>query len=281
MPSKLELLTGRNYLSYSGMDSLLACGEKFRLERVMNAPQAPAWWFLAGDVIHRATEICDLEGIDRAPDAYNVFHTLFETAVYDIEDMSKMRVGGRATKEFPNKEDRAFWLAKGPGQVWGWVEWRNRRFQEGWQFFELPDGSPAVEVAFEVEFANTLVKGYIDRVMVNDNGELMVVDLKSGSREPESALQLGVYALGMKRKFGVTPPLGAYFMTRKAELTEPKSLVNYSENNLGIWFDKARFIIENEAFIPHVTSWCNTCSVAPYCVAVGGNPDGLATALNV
>jgi RecB family exonuclease len=132
----------------------------------------------------------------------------------------------------------------------------------------------------QVEFDDVLVKGYIDRVFINPNGELVVIDLKSGSRTPDSSLQLGVYANGMTRNFGVTPSIGAYYMTRKGDLADTRSLMHYTHEVLGDWFSAAKRGIEAEVFIPHVGPFCGTCSVRDFCTAQGGDPAPLVKALS-
>lgn len=267
MPS-LEQLTARNYLSYSSLSSWLDCGERFRLERVLNAPQSNAWWFLGGSAFHEATEMLDKWEIDEPATAWNV---AWEKQTQNLDPKETIKAGGRVSKEWPNKENDQWWAANGPTMVTDYVKWRDAKFEDGWQWLDLPDGNPAIECAVHISYENVLIKGYIDRVMVNDSGEVIVVDLKTGSRQPDSTLQLGVYARALAATLGVTAGLGAYYMSRKGELTEPKSLLHYSDAVLDQWFTKAKTAIENEVFIPKVGPFCNSCSVSPYCVAVGGN----------
>lgn len=271
MISTLESLTGRNYLSYSSFTSWLDCGERFRLERVMQAPQRTGWWLVGGHAVHKATEDLDL-GL--ATDPTTAFNNAWDDEIESLAeqgtDFTDIRAGGRSSKEWPDKENNLWWLANGPAQVADYVTWRDARFAEGWQFANIA-GRPAVEVPFHTVLGDVLVKGYIDRVFINDAGEAVVVDLKSGSSKPNSSLQLGVYALGLADTVGLSPSVGAYYMTRRKELTEMQSLLHYTPEMVGNWFSKAKQAIESEVFLPHVTPMCSSCSVAPYCAAVGGS----------
>lgn len=48
------------HLSYSQVDTLLACGEKYRLTRIEGIEEQPAWFFIGGSGVHAATEAIDL-----------------------------------------------------------------------------------------------------------------------------------------------------------------------------------------------------------------------------
>lgn len=277
--SSLQVLTGRDYLSYSSLSSWLDCGERFRLERVLNAPQSDAWWFIGGDAVHKATEDCDIDGITSEQDARTYWDTIWQTSISrlydDGVDLSTIKAGGRKSAQWPDKENQKWWEVNGPEFVVAWVKWRERVFQDGWQFHQT-DTSSGIEVRVEIEFPDVRVKGYIDRVMVNRHGQLVVVDLKSGHHVPASSLQLGIYALGYAQLHNVTPSLGAYWMARNGDISEPTSLLHYTFDTVGGWFAAAKRGIEAEVFIPHVGPLCRGCSVAPYCRAVGGDPGLLA-----
>lgn len=269
----LESLTGKNYLSYSALSSYLDCGNRFYLERIANAPQSPAWYFVGGDAVHLATEWLDT-GEHTDPDV--AWKLAWEQALKRVEPGMEVRSSGRKTKDWPDKENDAWWLHFGPQFVTSWVKWRDEKRNEGWALLELPGGEPAIEVPVNYDFDDVLVKGYIDRVMVDPNGQVVVVDLKSGSREPASSLQLAVYALGLQKTLGIGASLGGYWMARQGDIPSLHSLTHLTEDLLGRWFSDTKKAIENQIFIPKVGQLCSTCSVAPYCAAVGGNPEALA-----
>lgn len=269
MSRKLELLTGRDYLSYSSMSSYLECGKRFELERVWKAPESPAWYFVGGDAVHGATEMLDKGETDDVTYAWN---TCWAKAEVQLPEGVEPRAGGRKSTAWPNKENRDWWLHHGPKMVQAWVDWRST---SGYQFLEMPDGSPAVEVPVVFEFDEVLVKGYIDRVMVDPNGQVVVVDLKTGSREPASSLQLAVYALGLQRTSGITATLGGYWMARQGDIPNLNSLSHLTGDLVGGWFNDVRRGIEAEIFVPKVSPLCNSCSVSAYCAAVGGSIEPL------
>lgn len=270
----LQTLTGRPHLSYSSLTSWLDCGERFRLEKVLDAPQSPAWWFISGSAIHEASEALDLgQETDPAEAFLSRFHKAVEATLDEGWEFEQIRAGGRVSNLWPNKENFDFWVAEGPGMVANWVAWRDARFAEGWSFLDM-DGRAAIEVKVDIEFPDVRVVGYIDRIMIDRWGQAVTVDLKSGSREPDSSLQLGVYGIGMQQNYGISVPLGTYFMARKGTNTEPASLMKYSHELVGSWFGMAKRAIESEVFIPKVGPFCNGCAVSKFC-SIKGDPAAL------
>ena len=56
-----------------------------------------------------------------------------------------------------------------------------------------------------INFGTVPVKMALDRIMQLPDGELVVLDLKTGSRTPSTTLQLGFYSVGIEPYFGLTP----------------------------------------------------------------------------
>ena len=42
--------------SFSALTSWMRCGKAYELERVVQAPSEPAWWFAGGSAFHSAAE---------------------------------------------------------------------------------------------------------------------------------------------------------------------------------------------------------------------------------
>jgi hypothetical protein len=268
-------LTGKPHLSYSSLDTFQQCGEKYRLSKVYQVPQEQAWWFVGGSAVHKATELYDL-GDDRP------YAKIWADAwVEETEklDMSKpVRVAGRATKYWPNKEDAQWWDAHGLEMLVDYARWRKEsrwelltdgenKFIE-WEFtLTLPNPSTAEDASPEL-----VVQGYVDRVFVTPDGEVVVCDIKTGSREPASSTQLGIYAAGLRQRGNINPAVGTYFMGRKGDMGQMRSLLHYTDDMLAYWLSMFEDSVRSERFMPHVTSMCQTCTVAPSCYAVGGKP---------
>lgn len=268
--SSLQVLTGRDYVSYSGLTSYLDCGERFRLERVLNHKGQPGYWLAGGTAVHSATEWYDetvarlgtaTEHVDKA---VQVFHDKFD---HEVRKHDSWKTAGRKSREWPNGEDAAWWKATGPAMVLNYVQWRAANPQ--YSLMTMPGtDKPGIEVETEFTLPGDIkVKAIIDRVFVNNHGEALIVDLKTGSRKPPSSLQLGLYATALEQQYGFRPQIGAYWMGRSGELTELSVLDRYNSALIGRWMRDFRKAVELQVFIPHVTAMCSGCSVNDQCYA--------------
>jgi len=174
--------------------------------------------------------------------------------------LTEFKAAGRATKAYPNKEDYAWWVENGQDMVQRWVEWRDG---SGWDFFEPTPGVPAIELGMNVNLEGVNVKMFLDRVMINGDGELVILDLKTGSRTPSSDLQLGFYAMGMEKTFGIRPKWGTYWMARTGTTTELVDLDHYSTEMITEIVTKFKIAQTNGVFLPNY-SHCQMCNVVEY-----------------
>lgn len=253
------------HASYSSVDSWLQCGEKYRLTRIVGVLEDPAWWSVGGSAVHRATEWWDL-GMHEELSVPDLFLKAFsEETQRQASATDTLPLTWRSSRN----QDGEWWKANGPAMVQSYIDWRD---ETGWQIIDLDDGTPGVEVPFEVTLADIPVKGYIDRVFVTPPGEVVIVDLKTGARKPASSLQLGYYRAALMMQYGVTADLGGYFMNRKkpGEQLSVSQISEYTPEFISRFvsgFAKAR---ELNLYLPHVTSFCGSCGVASHCWAVGG-----------
>lgn len=271
----LEQLTGKAHTSYSAFTTYLDCGEKFRLQRIVGISEDPAYYLAGGSAVHEGTETFDKEWSVQGTDfttsvqmGVEKFHNSFEMALLERPNAT-WRAGGRKSAANPNGEDAAWWKVDGERQVRAYADWRFGN-QNTWGLWRTEAGVTAIELGVDPVFTGDVqLKGYIDRVFeVKPGGDLVVVDLKSGSREPSSPLQLAVYAVAMEKQYGVRPKYGAYFMTRKASMGQAFDLTPYTEQMLSYQFRGFRKAVESKIFVPHVTMMCSSCGVRDACYAV-------------
>lgn len=47
------------HVSYSSLNDWLKCGKYYELKKILNLPEAPAWWNVGGTAVHAASEEVD------------------------------------------------------------------------------------------------------------------------------------------------------------------------------------------------------------------------------
>lgn len=269
--SSLEAVTGKGYLSFSALNQYTTCGEQFYLTRVLRLPDPLSWALYGGKAFHTASEWLDKGEYLSVELAWN---DAWRAETQDIEDPDAVRATGRASKEFPNKENPDWWNAKGPGMLEEYVTWRDARMQGGWDWLELPGGVPAIEVQVNGTLGGVFVRGFIDRVMISPEGEVHLYDIKTG-QEPTS-IQQHVYAALMEQTLGIRPSKYAYYLARKGNTGEMHDL-DSERPDLDRIFATAQRAIEAEVFLPSPGMLCKNCAVRDYCSAMGSKYDEIAT----
>jgi len=177
------------------------------------------------------------------------------------------RRGGRATKDNPDKENKAWWDENGKKMFFDFINaWQESQFE----IWVSPQNVPGVEIEFNNNFGEVPIKAFADAIVVTPAGELAVVDFKTGSYMPDSSLQLGVYASMMEMQFGIRPSKGYYYSARKAQFIEAVGLDRWTIPLLTELFAQFARGLEQEIFLPNIGMSCGTCGVKEYCYAVGG-----------
>lgn len=183
-----------------------------------------------------------------------------ERPEYDLTDTSHWRVAAARTR---SPEDGDWWFTNGYKFFNNWVEWRNEN--PHLQIARTSDGTLAVELELEPIVNNVSIKMVVDRVFQDTTtGEYLIVDLKTGKRVPTSHLQLGFYAYGLRKVYGITATKGYYWMGRKGELSQPFDLADLTDSKIELlvdMFDKAR---KQNIFVPNFDS-CNMCGFTAHC----------------
>lgn len=49
------------HISYSSLTTWIDCGWKYYLSRVQQVEEEPAWYYIGGSALHKATEVYDKE----------------------------------------------------------------------------------------------------------------------------------------------------------------------------------------------------------------------------
>ena len=196
------------------------------------------------------------------------FHRYFDEDVASKPEGTVFRAGGRESKKWPNKEDGNWWKSKGPEFIHNWYNFRMTN--PHLDIWTTPNGTPAIELQVAVQIpGDVILKGYIDRVMVDTNtGKTIIVDLKTG-KPPKSGLQLAVYRLAMLEQYGEAPEYGSYWMARTGVLDTIYQLDDFSPKMVARWLRDTKKSIDMGIFIPNTNNWCDYCEVRESCYTQG------------
>jgi putative RecB family exonuclease len=258
------------YRSYSQLTEWMKCGESFRLTRRIGIKEQPSVWLPGGTAFHNTSEHIDHDTLYQESIKQTwlsewraAVQAQIDSAPDEYKDPADWRVAGRG------KETMAWWEEQGAKWAQMYADWRTR---SGLTVFV--DGD---RVLIEAELMPILgdvpVKMYPDRIMVDQHGQLLVVDIKTGASEQPSSLQLGVYKVGVEKLLGLPVEWGAFYNARKGELTPPVRLDQWTEERIGALF--ATFDKQERAgeYLPNIGSHCKyMCSVRKWCVYQGGTP---------
>jgi len=177
------------------------------------------------------------------------------------------KAGGRKSKEWPDKENGDWWAKKGPEMLTKFVElWK----QSGWQPWITPEGKPAIELELNIPYGEVLIKAYVDLIAVTPDGELVIVDWKTGANMPSNAMQLGLYASSFEQQFGIKPVAGFYYNARAAEFQPAEGFDLWTPALFTELFRQFEFSVQNKIFLPNLGMMCKSCSVSDYCHANNG-----------
>lgn len=202
--------------SVSQHNTYAQCPYRYKLEKVDKVWQRPAAWLSQGTAVHAAYEAWERSG-----------RTMSLEAMQEVFVAEYIESIGEQAEDTP---DTDYWFASGPysgpvdierrfgiglEQCEKLIDWYDKHPDE--KIWFTPDGTPAIELGFEVVLDGVLVKGFIDAIVETPQG-LVVRDLKTGNL-PGDTFQLATYAVAMKEMYGVDIVKGDYLMGKTGKPT--------------------------------------------------------------
>jgi RecB family exonuclease len=179
---------------------------------------------------------------------------------------SAWRAGGRATKAYPEKENDIWWQDNGPKMVDNFIQWWRNNKWSVWNH----NGVLQVEPEYNVMFGDILVKSFIDLVAVTPDGDIAIIDYKSGVYMPDTNMQLGLYACAVQSVTGIRPTKGYFYNARQGTMEDAGDLSRWTVQLFTELFAQFEKGIQAEIFLPNLGMMCKSCSVKDYCHAYGG-----------
>lgn len=250
-------------LSPSKVSSFKDCALAFRFSAIDKLPEPPSPWTTKGTLVHRALELlfCDVPAGQRTIEAALArLQVAWGECLADPE----FRILGL------DADAEAAFLADAEVLV------RN--------YFMLEDPNSVraigMELWMETKVGSMSLRGIIDRLELDDDGELVVTDYKTGKapREQNEGTRLGgvqFYAFLCEQVLGRRPA-----RVQLLHLREPVAIVSVpTEQSIrglqtrtsAIWTAVTR-ACEQEDFRPKPGPLCNFCAYKEFCPAFGGDP---------
>jgi hypothetical protein len=206
-----------------------------------------------------------------------LFQENFDKQIREEQEVSTVPKEDWLAAGYRPKQDEAYWRQSGPQMVANYLTWRA---STGWKIavglgreLNTVGIELALDVTSELNGVPRSILGAPDRVMVLPNGDLVVVDVKSGSSTPKTVLQQGLYATLLEREFGVRPKYGTFVKVgvKAGGVHTPLApLAKYDEKYFQELFGAFRAQVETGTFLPNVSDSCDRCGVAASCYAAGG-----------
>ena len=257
-------------LSPSKVTSFRDCALAFRFTAIEHLPEAPTIWTVRGTLVHRALERLfwhhargDRTPASAAAELGHAWHELQADPEYTALSLS------------PDAADALRSEAE--------TLVRNE--------FELEDPNEinpvGIELTLEARVGDMRLRGIIDRLDLTSDGELVVIDYKTG-RAPAPAYErskligVHIYALLCEEVLGRRP-----VQVKLLHLKEPTTIVaepseqalrGHRQKAVAVWSAIER-ACRDEDFRPRTSPLCNYCRFREFCPAYGGDPSQAALVL--
>jgi putative RecB family exonuclease len=249
-------------LSPSKVSTFKDCALAFRFSAIDRLPEAPSAPATKGTLVHRALELLML----REPAGRTI-----DAALVDLETA---RAELAEHPEFAGLDlNEAEWAAFHAD-----AELLVRRY------FELEDPQSVrpigLELKLSAEVGRVTLRGYIDRLELDANGEFVITDYKTGSvpsemYENSRLAGVHIYAFLCERMLGRRPAkVQLYFLSKpEAIIATPsaQSVTAVERKTTAAWNAIVR-ACDRDDFRPRPGRLCDWCTFKPYCPAWGGDP---------
>ncbi len=250
-------------LSPSKVSSFKDCALAFRFSVIDKLPEPPSAPAVKGTLVHRALEqLYCAEPPDRTIDtALSALAVAVEEAKAGDPEYQELGLHGDAATAF---HDDAEQLVR--------------------RYFRMEDPTAirpiGVELLLEAELGGVRLRGIIDRLDLDADGELVVTDYKTG-RVPAARFEQGrfggvhFYAFLCEAVLGRRPArIQLLYLSEAVTIvaTPSEQSVRGLERRVGAVWQAVERACANNDFRPHPGPLCEWCAFRPHCPAFGANP---------
>ncbi|MEO6571272.1 MAG: PD-(D/E)XK nuclease family protein [Ilumatobacteraceae bacterium] len=249
-------------LSPSRVESFLSCPLAFRFSSIQKLPDLPSVASTRGSLVHRALELLFTRpAATRTADALDRCVDLAIAEYRDDPDFTLLQLDDAATQRF---DDECRVLAS--------------------NYLTMEDPTRVrdigLELRLEAPVGDLMLRGIIDRLDLDEQGELVVTDYKTGrapsvNYESKSLSGLNFYSFLCESIFGRRPVAIRLMYLKSGEtITATPSAQStrfLTTRTRAVWKAVAT-ACERDDFRPRQGALCNFCSYQPWCPEFGGNP---------
>lgn len=250
-------------LSPSRVSSFTSCPLQFRFSSIEKLPEAPGVAATRGSVVHRSLELLFVRPrADRTPEALSADLATALEEYRTHPDFVGLRLDEAATTKFERECDKL-------------IE----------RYFEMEDPRQIREIGIELwveaPIGHLTLRGIIDRLELDEEGELIVTDYKTGrapygNYEQKSLAGVHFYSFLCEALFGKRPAKIRLMYLKTGETIETtpsaQSVKFITTRTKAVWSAVERACTTGD-FRPRTSKLCDYCSFREWCPSFGGNPE--------
>jgi len=254
-------------LSPSRVSSFTSCPMQFRFSSIQKLPEPPGVATTKGTIGHRALELLFVRrAADRTPEALTADMATALDEYRTLPDYVGLRLEGAAVDEF-DRDCHAL------------VD----------KYFAMEDPTTVREIGLELwmeaSVGHLTLRGIIDRLELDTDGELVVTDYKtgrapSGNFEQKSLAGVHFYSFLCEAVFGKRPAKIRLMYLASGETIETvpsaQSVKFITTRTTAVWSAVERACTTGD-FRPRRSKLCDWCSYQQWCPEFGGDPSLAAT----
>lgn len=249
-------------LSPSRVESFTSCPLKFRFSSIDKLPEVPAVHTTKGSLVHRALELAFLRPPEqRVPDVVRSCLVTARDEYRSMPEFTLLGLDGPATQQFD--ADCATLVER---------------------YLTMEDPTAirpiGIELRLEAHVGDLRLRGIIDRLELDADGELVVTDYKTGrapgiSYEQKRLAGVHFYALLCQQVFGKRPAaIRLMYLSSGETITavpSEQSVHFIVTRTQAVWkaIDRA---CHSGTFLHRQGPLCPSCSFQRWCPAFGGDP---------
>ena len=250
-------------LSPSRVESFLSCPMQFRFASIEKIAEPPQIHMTRGSLVHRALEL-----LYTRPAAAR-------TAEAAIQALDEAIVEYRSDPDFVDlrltEAQAGVLFADALDLVHKYLQ-----MEDPQQVHDI-----GLELRLEAAVGDLTLRGIIDRLDLDDDGNLVVIDYKTGrapSANYEQSKMTGIhfYSFLCEALFGRRPAKIRLMYLKTGEIIETTpsaQSVRFVNTRTAAVLKTIEKACVSGTFQPRVSTLCGSCSFKQWCPAFGGNPD--------